>query len=54
MTPVTGAKDNELPKAMHTCYCGYSLLSAYDFLGGQAGVSRLLLDHIQTMHGVAK
>ena len=45
---------NELPKALHTCYCGYSLIGAYDYLGGQQGVSRLLLDHIQTVHGVAK
>ena len=41
---------NKLEKWMHTCPCGYSLLSAYDFLGGQAGVSRLLADHIETMH----
>jgi hypothetical protein len=47
-------EDNVLPKAAHTCFCGYSLLSAYDFLGGQAGVSRMMLSHIQTMHGVAK
>lgn len=50
-------KDNDpnvLPKIMHTCYCGYSLIGAYDYLGGQAGVSRLLLDHIQSVHGVAK
>lgn len=45
---------NVLPKALHTCYCGYSLIGAYDYLGGQAGVSRLLLDHIQSVHGVAK
>lgn len=46
--------ENVLPKALHTCYCGYSLIGAYEFLGGQTGVSRLLLDHIQTMHGIAK
>lgn len=49
-------KDNDpnvLPKIMHTCYCGYSLIGAYDYLGGQQGVSRLLLDHIQSVHGVA-
>jgi hypothetical protein len=45
---------NQLPKAFHTCCCGYSLIGAYDYLGGQQGVSRLLLDHIQTVHGVAK
>jgi len=46
--------DNELPKSMHTCYCGFSLIGAYDYLGGQVGVSRVLLNHIQTVHGVAK
>jgi hypothetical protein len=45
---------NELAKEMHTCYCGYSLIGAYDYLGGQAGVTRLLLDHIKSVHGVAK
>jgi hypothetical protein len=52
--PDNNDQKNVLPKALHTCYCGYSLIGAYDYLGGQQGVSRLLLDHIQTMHGVAK
>jgi hypothetical protein len=54
MTHATGAKDNELPEAFHTCFCGFSLIGAYDYLGGQQGVSRMMLNHIQTMHGVAK
>jgi hypothetical protein len=54
MTHVTGAKANELPDFMHTCYCGFSLIGAYDYLGGQMGVSRVLLSHIQSVHGVAK
>ena len=45
---------NALPNIMHTCYCGYSLIGAYEYLGGQAGVSRLLVNHIQSEHGVAK
>ena len=44
---------NVLHEWMHTCPCGYSLLSAWGFLG-QKEVSRMLLSHIQTMHGVAK
>ena len=51
--PKAGDERNVLPKAAHTCYCGYSLLSAYGFLG-QKEVSRMMLRHIQTMHGVAK
>lgn len=54
MTHATGANNNELPDIMHTCYCGFSLIGAYDYLGGQMGVSRVLLHHIQTVHGVAK
>jgi hypothetical protein len=45
---------NELPKIMHTCYCGYSLIGAYEYLGGQVGVSRLMVDHLKSVHGVAK
>ena len=51
--PKAGDERNVLPEAFHTCYCGYSLLSAYGFLG-QKEVSRMMLSHIQTMHGVAK
>jgi hypothetical protein len=41
---------NKLMDWMHTCPCGYSLKSAYDFLDGQQGVSRLLADHIRAFH----
>jgi hypothetical protein len=51
--PKAGDERNVLPKAAHTCYCGYSLLAAYGFLG-QKEVSRMMLSHIQSMHGVAK
>jgi hypothetical protein len=51
--PKAGDERNVLPEAFHTCYCGYSLLSAYGFLG-QKEVSRMMLSHIQSMHGVAK
>ena len=51
MTPVDGARhNNELPNAMHTCPCGYSLKSAYGFLS-QKEISRMMLNHIETMHG---
>jgi len=43
---------SEIPKAMHTCYCGYSLASAYKFLT-QEELSRMMLNHIKTMHGKA-
>jgi hypothetical protein len=46
-------EDNVLQDWMHTCPCGYSLQAAWGFLG-QKEVSRMLLSHIQTMHGVAK
>ena len=51
--PKAGDERNVLPDAFHTCYCGYSLLSAYGFLG-QKEVSRMMLSHIQLVHGVAK
>jgi hypothetical protein len=51
--PKAGDERNVLPDALHTCPCGYSLLSAWGFLG-QKEVSRMMLNHIQTMHGVAK
>lgn len=41
----------ELYKWMHTCECGYSLLSAYGFLGGQKEVTRMLNHHKKTIHG---
>jgi hypothetical protein len=44
----------EINKSDYSCECGFSLIGAYDYLGGQLGVSRLLLNHIQTMHGQAK
>ena len=46
-----GDERNVLPKAAHTCYCGYSLLSAYGFIG-QEGVSRLMLSHLEAVHGI--
>jgi len=52
--PATGVKVNELPKSFHTCFCGFSLIGAYDYLGGQQGVSRMMLDHLETVHGVEK
>ena len=51
--PKAGDERNVLPDALHTCPCGYSLLSAWGFLG-QKEVSRMLLSHIQSVHGVAK
>ena len=42
---------NVLQDWMHTCPCGYSLKSAYDFLG-QKEISRMLLSHIEAMHVV--
>jgi hypothetical protein len=45
---------NVLPKAAHTCFCGFSLIGAYDYLGGQQGVSRVMLHHLETIHGVEK
>jgi hypothetical protein len=54
MTHATGANNNELPEALHTCFCGFSLIGAYDYLGGQQGVSRVMLDHLETIHGVEK
>lgn len=51
--PQAGDERNILPKAAHTCFCGYSLLSAYGFLG-QKEVSRMMLNHLQTEHGVEK
>jgi hypothetical protein len=54
MTHATGANSNELSKAFHTCFCGFSLIGAYDYLGGQQGVSRLMLDHLEKVHGVEK
>lgn len=46
-----GDERNVLPKAAHTCYCGYSLLSAYGFIG-QEGVSRLMLSHLEAVHEI--
>ena len=43
----------EINKSDYSCECGYSLLSAYGFLG-QKEITRMLLNHIQTMHGQAK
>jgi hypothetical protein len=54
MTHATGANNNELPQALHTCFCGFSLIGAYDYLGGQKGVSRVMLNHLETVHGVEK
>ena len=51
--PKAGDDLNELPEAFHTCFCGYSLLSAYGFIG-QQGVSRMMLDHLESVHGVEK
>ena len=51
--PKAGDKRNVLPKAAHTCFCGYSLLSAYGFLG-QKEVSRMMLNHLESVHGVEK
>jgi hypothetical protein len=51
--PKAGDERNELPKAAHTCFCGYSLLSAYGFLG-QKEVSRMMLSHLEIVHGVEK
>ena len=48
-----GDEKNVLPKAAHTCFCGYSLLSAYGFLG-QIEVSRMMLSHLELVHGVEK
>ena len=42
---------NVLQDWMHTCPCGYSLKSAYDFLG-QKEISKMLLSHIEAMHVV--
>ena len=51
MTPVDGARNsNELFDWMHTCPCGYSLKSAYGFLT-QREISRMMLSHIESMHG---
>jgi hypothetical protein len=51
MTHATGARhNNELPDWMHTCPCGYSLKSAYGFLN-QKEISRMMLSHIETIHG---
>jgi len=44
----------EINKSEYSCECGYSLIGAYEYLGGQIGVSRLLLDHIKNVHGQAK
>lgn len=51
--PKAGDERNVLPKALHTCYCGYSLLGAYAFIG-QEGVSRMMLDHLKSVHRVKK
>lgn len=51
--PKAGDERNVLPKAAHTCFCGYSLLSAYGFLG-QIEVSRMMLNHLESVHGVEK
>jgi hypothetical protein len=51
MTPANGARNsNELFDWMHTCPCGYSLKSAYGFLT-QKEISRMMLSHIESMHG---
>jgi len=52
--PKAGDNLNELPESFHTCFCGFSLIGAYDYLGGQQGVSRVMLDHLETVHGVEK
>lgn len=49
--PQAGDERNILPKAAHTCFCGYSLLAAYGFLG-QKEVSRMMLAHLEAVHGV--
>ena len=41
---------NVLKDWMHTCPCGYSLKSAYSFLG-QKEISRMMLNHIESVHG---
>ena len=51
--PKAGDERNVLPKAAHTCFCGYSLLSAYGLLG-QKEVSRMMLNHLESVHGVEK
>ena len=51
--PKAGDERNVLPEALHTCYCGYSLLSAWGFLG-QKEVSRMMLSHLESIHGVQK
>jgi hypothetical protein len=50
--PDNNDEKNVLPDALHTCPCGYTLRAAWGFLG-QKEVSRMLLSHIQSMHGVA-
>lgn len=40
---------SDCPKFMYECPCGYSLRSALGFIS-QAEVSRMLENHIRTMH----
>jgi hypothetical protein len=50
MSNANRVSSNELPNWMHTCPCGYSLKSAYGFLT-QKEISRMMLNHIESMHG---
>jgi len=43
----------DVPDLFHTCFCGYSLKSAYKFLSQQE-ISKMMLSHIQSIHGTAK
>jgi hypothetical protein len=41
--------NQEKPRWMHTCLCGYSLEAASSFLS-QAEISRMMKSHIESIH----
>lgn len=51
--PGDNDQENVLPEILHTCYCGYSLRAAWGFLG-QKEVSRMMVSHLESIHGVEK
>jgi len=42
-------EQDDRPKWMHTCLCGYSLKAAASFIS-QAEISRMMKSHIESVH----
>jgi hypothetical protein len=42
-------EQDDRPKWMHTCLCGYSLRAAAGFIS-QAEISRMMKSHIESVH----